>query len=219
MKNITRWIIGLIVLATWAIGIYYYPHLPTLVPSHWNAAGVIDGYVNQFWGAFLMPVIITILALLFMVLPIFDPKKENYQHFQKEYDQIVITLMLFFSVFYGFTLSWSLNSDRFEINRVLPIAMGLLFVILGTILPKIHQNWFVGIRTPWALENVTVWNDTQKFGGRAFQIAGILCLIGAFFHGLLIWFIVVPVLVAAVASVVYSYARFKQLETSQTNNS
>ncbi len=212
MKNTTRWLIGIVVLATWAVGLYYYPHLPAMVPSHWNAAGNIDGYVNQFWGAFMMPLIITVLALFLFVLPHLDPKKDNYKNFQKEYDQIFAVLILFFAVFYGFTLSWSLSGSRFEINRVLPVAMGVLFFILGSILPRVHQNWFVGIRTPWALENVTVWNDTQKFGGRAFQIAGVLCFIGAFFHGLLIWFMVLPVLISALASVVYSYFRFKQLE-------
>lgn len=213
MKSILKYAALAIVLASWAIGYYYYPRLPELVASHWNGLGEVNGHMNRFWGAFTMPTIITILSLLFLILPFLDPKKANYKNFQKEYDQIFAGLMLFFLVFYCYTLSWNLGGSH-NIKTVTSISLAFLFFFIGSVLPRVHQNWFVGIRTPWALENETVWKDTQVFGGRAFQVAAIFYLLGAFLPNPFAWLIVGPILIAAVASVVFSYVRFKQLEAS-----
>ena len=48
----------LIILVGFAIGIYLYPQMPDMMASHWNAEGIVDGYMSKFWGLFLMPLIL-----------------------------------------------------------------------------------------------------------------------------------------------------------------
>ncbi len=67
-KNTQILIIGLI-LASFLIGAYLYPHMPEKMASHWDANGREDGYISRFWGIFLMPVISTILFLVFILIP------------------------------------------------------------------------------------------------------------------------------------------------------
>ena len=72
------------------------------------------------------------------------------------------------------------------------------------------QNWFVGIRTPWTLSSEKVWNQTHKVGGTLFKIAGAAAIIGILFGKYSLWFVVVPLIVIAVFSIVYSYILYQR---------
>ena len=66
------------------------------------------------------------------------------------------------------------------------------------------------IRTPWTLSSDTVWDKTHKIGGFLFKISGAFALIGIFFGDYAIWFLLVPVIVSTVYTVVYSYIEYKK---------
>jgi uncharacterized membrane protein len=70
---------------------------------------------------------------------------------------------------------------------------------------KVRQNYFVGLKTPWTLNDPEVWQKSQRFAGWAFVLAGLAFIIEA-----IVWFAVVPVFFAAMAVMVilpiaYSY--------------
>jgi uncharacterized membrane protein len=104
---------------------------------------------------------------------------------------------------------WSLGY-RISMNMVMPILMGLLFLYTGFFLERVEPNWFAGIRTPWTLRSPTVWKKTHLPGGKLFRIAGIVSCAGALVPDLPMWFILVPVLASALATVVYSYYTFRK---------
>jgi len=72
------------------------------------------------------------------------------------------------------------------------------------------MNWFIGIRTPWTLSSEKVWDKTHKIGGRLFKIAGIIAIGGILFQNYAIFFIIVPILLAAIYSVVFSYIEYQK---------
>ncbi|MCK7526814.1 MAG: SdpI family protein [Ignavibacteriales bacterium] len=43
-------------------------------------------------------------------------------------------------------------------------AMGLLFIVIGSMLRKAKRNFFIGIRTPWTLSSDYVWDKTHQLG-------------------------------------------------------
>ena len=59
----------IIILISFAIGIYFYPGMPDKMASHWNIQGEVDGYVPKFWGIFLIPLVLIGLWLLFILIP------------------------------------------------------------------------------------------------------------------------------------------------------
>jgi len=73
----------LIVLSSFAVGIYLYPQLPQNMASHWNLQGEVNGYMSKFWGTFLLPIILLSLFVLFLIIPKLDPLKENIAQFKK----------------------------------------------------------------------------------------------------------------------------------------
>jgi uncharacterized membrane protein len=61
--------------------------------------------------------------------------------------------------------------------------IGLMFIMLGNLLPKIPSNFFAGIRTPWTLSSEDVWRKTHRLGGISFVIAGLLMIVSTAIFG------------------------------------
>jgi uncharacterized membrane protein len=202
-------IIWAISLLAFAVGIYFYPQMPAQIASHWNARGEVDGYMGKFWGIFLAPFIMLGMALLFILLPRIDPLRENYQRFRSYYDGFFILLAVFFLIIQLQVILWS-KGIQISPNVVFPIAVGLLFFYIGIFCEHAKMNWFIGIRTPWTLSNEKVWEKTHRLGGKLFKLAGGVAIIGVFFGKLAFAFVMVPVLMVAIYTVVYSYFAYQK---------
>jgi len=201
-------IIGIAALS-FVIGILYYPQMPEQMASHWNAKGQVDDYLSKFWGVFLIPVALVVLALLFMAIPRIDPLRENIEKFRRYYDGFVILFMLFMVFIYFQTILWNIGI-QISPNTYIPIAAGLLFVGAGILCENAKQNWFVGIRTPWTLSSEKVWDKTHAMAGKLFKIAGVIGMVGVFFQSYAVLFILVPTILVAVYTIVYSYLEYKK---------
>ena len=197
------------VIICFIIGIYLYPQMPKQMASHWNAQGKVDDYMPRFWGVFLMPFMFVGLALLFIAIPKIDPLKKNIEGFRKYYDGFIIIFFIFMLLVYAQTILWNLGTE-ISPNHAFPILMGFLFFYIGVLLENTKRNWFIGIKTPWTLSSEKVWNKTHKLGSKMFKIAGIIALIGFLFQKYTFYFILVPVLFAAVYTIVYSYLEYQK---------
>ncbi|HII75581.1 MAG TPA: SdpI family protein [Methanolinea sp.] len=198
-----------VVVLTLAITAIVYPALPDQVPSHWNAAGEVDGYLPRLWGAAIVPLIMIPLTALFFLIPRIDPLRENYRKFQPYYEGFILVFALFFAIIQVQILLWGIGIE-ISPNIVIPPLFGALFIYIGFLLDHAEPNWFVGIRTPWTMSSEKVWKKTHAMGGRLFKIAGIVSIVGVFFGSFALWFCLVPVLLVAGYTVVYSYIQFQR---------
>ena len=198
-----------IVLASFVIGIAFYPQMPEQMASHWNAQGQVDGYMSRFWGLFLLPLIFVGLALLFIAIPRIDPLKANIEQFRRYYDWFILLFSVFMFSLYLWTILWNIGIE-ISPNIFLPIGLGLLFFYIGTLLEKTKRNWFIGIRTPWTLSSERVWEKTHKIGGMLFKVAGLISLLGVFFGNYALFFVIVPVILVAIYTVFYSYFEYQK---------
>ena len=207
-KNIQILIIGLI-LVSFLIGAYLYPYMPEKMASHWDANGSVDGYMPKLWGLFLLPVISAILFLTFMLIPKIDPHKGNIEKFRGHFDVFILLLFVFLFYVHMLTMLWNL-SYRFNIIQLLTPAFGLLIYYAGIMMENAKQNWFIGVRTPWTLSSEVVWDKTNKLAGKLFKVAGVLAAMGLIFPKYAIFLILVPVILAAVYPIIYSYQKYQQ---------
>jgi uncharacterized membrane protein len=190
--------------------------VPEQMATHWNSQGEVNGYMSKLWGLFFMPVLITGIAILFLVIPRIDPKKENIGKFRKYYDGFIIIFIIFMIAVHLQTLLWNIGIE-ISPNTVFPAGTGLLFYYIGILLENAERNWFIGIRTPWTLSSDKVWKKTNRLAGKLFKLAGIVAIFGAFFSRLAVFFIVVPALFIAGFTVVYSYLEY-QRELKETGS-
>jgi len=204
-------VLGLfLVLAALAIAALLYPSLPDPMPSHWNAAGEVNGWLPKFWGAFLMPLIMAFLWLMFLALPRISPRGFEMEPFLRAWGVFKVSLlglMLFIGVV---VLRAAQAGGRISMTAVF-VALGVLFVVLGNLLGKVTRNFFVGIRTPWTLASEEVWLRTHRLAGKLFVISG-TAVIAAAVIGLSMWPIFAAIMLAALIPVIYSYVLYKRLE-------
>lgn len=150
-----------------------WPHLPEKVPTHWGMGGQVDAYSSRATLWLLCAINLPIAAGM-QFLPRLDPKKANYEKFQPYYDFFGPLVPLILLVCIAVTLSESLWPGRIDVARVIMLMVGVLFLILGNMMGKVKTNWFMGIRTPWALSDPDVWNKTQRLGGWVFFLSGLV---------------------------------------------
>ncbi|MCJ7816672.1 MAG: SdpI family protein [Candidatus Aenigmarchaeota archaeon] len=198
-----------IILLSFAIGIYLYPQMPELMPSHWNAAGEVDGYMPKPLTLFLIPVISLALFGLFLLIPRIDPMKHNIAKFRKYFDRFILLLMGFFLYIYLLTILWAFGLTFQFIFAMVP-AFSALFYYAGVLTENAKRNWFIGIRTPWTLSSEKVWDKTHKLGGKLFKLAAIIGLLGLLFQDYAIWIVIIPVIFVAVYTIFYSYLEFQK---------
>ena len=198
-----------IILLSFAMGIYFYPQMPDKMASHWNAQGQVDGYLSKFWGLFLMPFVSLGLLLLFILIPKIDPLKKNIEKFRKYFDGFIVLIIVFLFYIYLLTIFWNIGI-RFDMGQFLVPALGILFYYAGILVENAKRNWFIGIRTPWTLSSEKVWQKTHKLGGKLFKAAGLIAFAGLFFPGYALYLVLVPVLLVAIYTVVYSYFEYQK---------
>ncbi len=198
-----------IIIASFFIGAYFYPSLPEKVASHWNMKSEVDGYVDRFWGAFLMPIISIFLFILFLILPRVDPKRKNIEKFRNYFDLFLVTLFCFLLYIYILTLAWN-SGYVFDLGQLMLPGLAILFFVTSYLVSHAEPNWTIGIRTPWTMSSDKVWNKTHVLGGKLFRIASLVILVGAPFPLYAIWFVLVPLFAVALFLVIYSYFEYKK---------
>ena len=96
---------------------------------------------------------------------------------------------------------------------LLPVMTGLMFLALGNVMPKIRQNYLVGVKTIWSFDDPDNWNKTQRFGGYCFCVVGVLLLLSCFAP--LAWrtaVILILIFTAALLPMGYSWLLFRKKE-------
>lgn len=204
-----KWIpLALIVVAV-VISIVAYPKLPDQVPTHWDVSGDVNGWSSRFWGAWILPLIMAIVWLIMRAIPHIDPRKANYAKFEDMYDWLVILVIVFMLVMHGVVIM-SATGTPIPMQRVVMPAVGIFIAIMGLLLPRVHPNWFVGIRTPWTLTSDLSWERTHKIGGALFVALGLLMIATTILAPTTaIWVLVIAAAGVVIFLFAYSYRVWK----------
>ena len=161
-------VIVTLVLVFFTLAGAFYPFMPEVMASHWNAKGEADGTMSRFWGLFLFPLFSLVITALLLIIPKIDPLKANIQTFKGYYYGFIIAFLVYFLYIYVLTLVWNLCWKFDFIQMIIP-AVGILMFIAGVLISKAKRNFFIGIRTPWTLSNDEAWSKTHCFGGTLFK--------------------------------------------------
>jgi len=205
-----------LILAAIILSAAAYPHLPLQVASHWNFQGQVNGYMSRGFNAIFFPALLAVMYVLFLILPVIDPRRENYEKFAPAYHALKnLIIFVLFAVYAAAILS-NLGV-KINIALVISFIIGVMMVAIGFFLNKIKENWFIGIRTPWTLSSPAVWEKTHKVGGRLFMLFGVIIIIAPYItfpYGIILF--AAGALMAVLGSVLYSYFAFQKEKKSPT---
>lgn len=210
MKKSVLMLLCVLSLLPLALTALFYSRLPETIPMHWNLNGTVryDPKHNLWLMAALSPV----LAVLFPVMAKIDPRKRNYEKFGGAYQGFMIVMQLFLLMMNGIVISEALYPGRISVSAVVTVGVGLLFVFLGNIMPKVKSNFYMGTRTPWTLSDPDVWFKTNRLSGHLFFASGVVVCITPFVFSEKVSFVILmaAVLLAAVVPAVMSYFWYRQ---------
>lgn len=113
--------------------------------------------------------------LLFMVIPLIEPRRNNLLASSKAYAAAWITVVTLGGIAHVAFVSRAVRGDA-TIDTLLPAAIAVGLVILGNYMGKVRSNFFFGIRTPWTLSSDVSWNKTHRLGGKLLVLAGLVLL-------------------------------------------
>ena len=200
-KNLKVLIItSVVLLLPVLVGLILWNQLPEQMPIHWNAAGEIDGWSSKPFAVFGLPLILLAAQWLCMLGTAADPKKNN--HPEKIMHLVLWIIPVLSLVLHAVTYATVLGKEvRMEV--VMPVLLGLLFTIIGNYLPKCKQNYTIGIKIPWTLDNEENWNKTHRFAGFLWTACGIAIMLTGFFGSF--WVFLPITLLMVLAPIIYSY--------------
>ena len=104
------------------------------------------------------------MIVLFWFLPKLDPKKENYEKFGKAWEVFQFAIIGFTAYIHIISLIMAMHPE-YSMSPFMFGGLGVFFIILGNFMGKIRRNYFVGIKTPWTIDNEEVWNKTTRLSG------------------------------------------------------
>ncbi|MDW7695306.1 SdpI family protein [Flammeovirgaceae bacterium SG7u.111] len=207
-----EWLFFVVLLIPFVVYAIMWESIPEKLPSHWNYKGEIDGYTQKGLRIFFLPFINVIVYVLVLFVPKIDPKK-RIDIYVPGVRSLRFVLCTFLSALSLLILATGLGyvSDSSKIINQLII---LLLVFLGNYMGKIKPNYFIGVRTPWTLENKEVWKKTHRFTGLLWVLASVpMLFISIFLSSVLMSKVFTAfVLTIALIPVVYSYILFKKLQ-------
>lgn len=175
-KHFLWWSIGLLAL-TVAATLLVYPGLPAVIPTHWDAAGQVNGHGPRA-TVFLQPAMIGLMLLLWPRLPAASPDKFKVEGFSTTWwfsGMAVIGLLAYIQ---GVLLA-VLAYGALDIGRALLGGIGMAIVLLGNVTGKLKRNFWLGVRTPWTLASDRVWYATHRLAGKTMVAGGLVALVAA----------------------------------------
>lgn len=196
-----------------ALSLFFWPQVPDPMPIHWGPNGEPNGFASKILGLTFMPALTVLLPLFIYGLTRIDPRRDKVDRSRHALGVVMGSLSAFLFAVHGLMLRAVTQPEQRLDTHMLFILIGVLFILIGNAMPKFGSNFFVGVRTPWALSNEKIWIKTQRLGGKAFILGGI----GACLLGVMSWpmSLVLPVFlvmvgIIAIVPVVYSWVLWRR---------
>ncbi len=184
------------------LGLYLWNDLPELVPTHFDLNNNPDGYSGKAFAVFGLPLIMAALDAVLLFGLKSDPKADRHS-------RVLSRIMLWFipglsCVLMPVCLLAALGR-RVNIALFVQLLCGALFIVIGNYLPKCRQNYTMGIKLPWTLNDEGNWNYTHRLGGFVWVICGFILLLNAFIGSgwLMLAVLFATILIPVAASYIY----------------
>jgi uncharacterized membrane protein len=193
-------------VGTFALTGALYSSLPARIPTHFDLHGVPNGWMSREVGAWILPVTTLAVAALLRFGAAILPSAWRARLEQSPTAPIVALLVGLFAGLQCVVLYAALD-HTVSVGTWIYLLLGVFWVALGLVLPRVRRNPWIGVRTPWTLSSDENWARTHRFAGFSFTVGGIVALLCtvASQPALALTAIVVSALLPAIQS--YRFAR------------
>lgn len=199
---------SLLTLLPILVGLLLRNYLPETFATHWNLYGQADGWMNAS-AAIILPPLLMLAAHLFCIFfTLRDPGNKGRNKKPLKTVFWILPVVSNMSCYVMFALAMGLEFSPVTWT-VLPL--GLMFTIIGNMLPKCRMNSTMGIKVPWTYSSEENWNATHRFSGKVWVIGGIGMILSSLLPGAWgVTVMLIAILLLAVVPIVYSYLYYRR---------
>jgi len=187
------------------LSLVVYNDLPEQVAMQWNLSGNPNWYAHKAVAAFGMPVFFFVLNVFVALYMNNDPKRENTSKTLRAISDWILPVL---SIIVVPIILFTAMGAEIPIPVIVLVLVGIILIICGNYMPKSRQNYSIGIKISWTLNDPENWNKTHRMAGFLWVICGISLIVITFLPlaaavKQILLLIIIALLVAA--PVLYSY--------------
>ena len=196
---------AIITLLPMIFGFIVWDRLPENIATSFGWNGEITGYSSKMFAVVGLPVMLTFVNLICIIATSADPRRKNINN---KVFSVVIGIVPVCSLLCGICIYANALGYQISVESIMPVFMGVLFLVLGFILPKCKQNYTIGIKLPWTLHDEENWDKTHKLAGKIWIAGGIIMTIAGLFNLTFLFMTIIFALV--IIPTVYSYLLYRK---------
>ena len=222
MKTFKRVILAIfaflpLVITTAAVLFY----LPDQVIAHFDINGNVDRMGSKY-EAFILPCVVLVMYAVYMLVRKFSEKSsDDDDKTARNLDIVETVFIAIFAMFGVICVATIIASKEPEIITggnslfalIMSTCMGILFIIIGNIIPKSRRNSAVGFRIGFATDTDEHWYIMNRNSGIALVISGIVTIAAGLVLRDMLGFVIsmfISLFVTTSIAIIISYAKIKR---------
>ena len=186
------------------IGVVLWNRLPDTMATHFGSDGTPNGWSSKWFAVIGLPIFLAVLNVFCIAATENDPRRERYPEKMMKLVYWICPVCAWICAIgiYANALGFELTN----LGRYMSLMLGVMFLVIGNYLPKVKQNWYLGIKLPWTYADEENWNKTHRLAGKLWFVGGLLFILNFFLQirGIELWLMIVLVLIPVIYSYLYS---------------
>ena len=198
-------ITSIVTLLPIVIGVLLWDKLPDEMATHFDINGNPNGWTSKPFTVFGIPLFLLVCQWFAMAVTLQDPKRKN---MSGTLLKIIFWITpaaswMVVVVGYGYELGYSTSEPTWGYG-----LLGIMFLVVGNYLPKCRQNYTMGIKLPWTLDDEENWNHTHRLAGYLWMACGLLLMVNVLLKWT--WVVGIVIVVAVIIPTIYSYLYYRK---------
>jgi uncharacterized membrane protein len=188
-----------------------YSRLPARMPIHFDIHGTPDGFADRWLGAWLLLPFAGASWVLSRFVAFLMPAHRRKSLDGAPVSAFAFVMVVFLSGLHVLILYVSLRPEG-HIDRAVSILLGVFFLAMAQMMPRIRRNPVFGVRTAWTLTSDENWLRTHRVAAYTMAAGGVIAVIaGVAMRENSMWVSIPAVLLTSFVPIVYSFVLARRL--------
>ena len=214
VKQFKKYAYLALMFAPLVVSLFVVWFLPETIVSRMDLAGNVTATASRF-SIFLFPILVAILGFGIRIASS-SPKLTGGNVRTARSISWILLLLLNVIAYFQFWLYLGGMTVGAQMSRFLTFILGVFFILVGNLAPKIKENSkHFGFRASWLKNNDVAFRKTQRFFGIASVVAGILMMLTGIFMGnnvaILVATMIMIILIAVTGGYSYYIANVEEV--------
>lgn len=214
VKQLKKYAYLALMFAPLVVSLFVVWFLPATIVSRMDIAGNVTATASRF-SIFLFPILVAILGFGIRIASS-SPKLTGGNVRTARSISWILLLLLNVIAYFQFWLYLGGMTVGAQMSRFLTFILGVFFILIGNLAPKIKENSkHFGFRASWLKNNDVAFRKTQRFFGIASVVAGVLMMLTGIFMGnnvaILVATMIMIILIAVTGGYSYYIANVEEV--------